>query len=156
MLRSDRNPAGAAMDKEEPAQEERIVPVVEEELVAGRRPVKTGSVRLEKHVEKSRKRVEAPLIREEVEVRHVPVNRVITTMPETRREGVIFAKGQEPDSAAAVDIRVGPDMGVGIAAALIALALAAAMFAAVVRAAGRCAPVQALSQNSEPTKGSNG
>ena len=64
-----------------------VIPVVEEEVVAGARPVKTGSVRVDKHVRRRIRRVETPLLHEEVEVRRVPVNRVVTEQPRVRRRG---------------------------------------------------------------------
>jgi uncharacterized protein (TIGR02271 family) len=67
--------------------EETVIPVVEEELDAGTRAVKTGAVRIDKHVEKRIRKVEAPLIHEDIEVRHVPVNRVVTEAPKARRRG---------------------------------------------------------------------
>ncbi len=65
----------------------RVVPVVEEELIASKRAVKTGSVRVDKHVEKRTENVTMPLVRETVEVRRVPVNRVVERMPEVRTSG---------------------------------------------------------------------
>jgi uncharacterized protein (TIGR02271 family) len=67
--------------------DEIVVPVVQEELVTGRRRVKTGSVRVHKRVEKTSRTVESPLMREHVEVKRVPVNRVVTTVPEVRSWG---------------------------------------------------------------------
>jgi len=67
--------------------EEVVVPVVEEEIDATTRAVKTGSVRVDKHVEKRIRKVEAPLIHENVEIRRVPVNREVTTAPKSRRMG---------------------------------------------------------------------
>jgi uncharacterized protein (TIGR02271 family) len=64
-----------------------VVPVIEEELQTGTRAVKTGSVRVDKHVEKRIRRVHAPLIHEDVEVRRVPVNRVVEQAPQARRRG---------------------------------------------------------------------
>ncbi len=64
-----------------------VMPVIEEEVLAEVVPVKTGSVRVEKHVQKRTRRIQAPLLREEVEVRRVPVNRVVTEAPPVRREG---------------------------------------------------------------------
>ena len=69
------------------SQDEVVIPVIEEELVAGRRQVKTGSVRVDKHVEKRIRRVEAPLLQENVEIRRVPVNRVIDEEPPIRHHG---------------------------------------------------------------------
>ena len=79
-------------DREQPLKDEEhsedvVIPVVEEEVVAGAVPVKTGSVRVDKHVEKRIRRIETPLVHEEVEVRRVPVNRVVTEVPVTRTRG---------------------------------------------------------------------
>ena len=72
---------------DEPDHSEQILPVVQEELIAGKRPVKTGSVRVEKHVERRVRRIDLPLIRETVEVKRVPVNRVVDAPPAIRRSG---------------------------------------------------------------------
>jgi uncharacterized protein (TIGR02271 family) len=77
-------------DREQGPPQERdevVIPVIEEEVVADARPVKTGAVRVDKHVEKRIRRIDTPLLHEEVEVRHVPVNRVVTEMPTVRRKG---------------------------------------------------------------------
>lgn len=66
---------------------ERVVPVVEEELVTGTREVKTGTVRVRKEVERIPTKVEMPAVRDVVEVRHVPVNRVVPAIPQMREEG---------------------------------------------------------------------
>jgi len=67
--------------------ETKVIPVVEEELVAQRREVKTGSVRVQKEVDQSVKRVESTVMHDDVQVRHVPVNRVISETPKIRQEG---------------------------------------------------------------------
>lgn len=64
-----------------------VIPVVEEEVTAGVKSVKTGSIRVDKHIDKSIRRIEMPLVEEEVEVRRVTVNRVITEAPPVRRKG---------------------------------------------------------------------
>jgi len=74
-------------DRNDAEREEIVVPVVEEEIDATTRAVKTGSVRVDKHVEKRIRRVEAPLIHENVEIRRVPVNKEVTTAPKSRRMG---------------------------------------------------------------------
>jgi len=71
----------------EAVSEERVLPVVEEELVAEARRVKTGSVRVEKHVERQIRRVDLPLLKEAVEVKRVPVNRVVNEPQAIRRSG---------------------------------------------------------------------
>lgn len=69
------------------ARDEVVVPVIEEELETGTRTVKTGSVRVEKQVEKRTRRVSAPMIHEDVEVRRVAINRVVDEAPKARRRG---------------------------------------------------------------------
>lgn len=64
-----------------------VVPVIEEELQAGRRKVKTGAVRVRKTVEHVLKNVEMPVVRDAIRVTRVPVNRRIEAMPSMREEG---------------------------------------------------------------------
>lgn len=80
------NPVDSQLDDAEPDMERRL-PVIEEELVAGTRQVKTGSVRVQKHVSKQTRQIDTPLLRETVEVRRVEVNRVVESPPPVRREG---------------------------------------------------------------------
>lgn len=68
-------------------EDEAVIPVIEEDVVTGTRAVKTGAVRVDKHVEKRVRRIEAPLLHEDVEVRRVPVNKVITEIPAVRKKG---------------------------------------------------------------------
>jgi len=72
---------------EQDERDEVVVPVIEEELATGTRQVTTGAVRVEKRVEKRVRRVTAPALHEEVEIRRVPVNRVVTEAPKSRRQG---------------------------------------------------------------------
>lgn len=67
--------------------EEVVVPVIEEEIATGIREVTTGSVRVDKRVEKRVRRVSAPVVHEDVEVRRVPINRVVDEAPKSRRQG---------------------------------------------------------------------
>lgn len=66
---------------------ETVVPVIEEEAVVAKRRVKTGAVRVEKRVDHRLKKITAPLIQENVEVKRVPVNRVVAEIPAVRRIG---------------------------------------------------------------------
>jgi len=78
------------MDDEKRQQEkseERAVPVIEEELVAGTRAVKTGSIRVRKSVERVRKQIDMPVMRDVVKVSRVPVNRRVAAVPAIRQEG---------------------------------------------------------------------
>jgi uncharacterized protein (TIGR02271 family) len=65
----------------------KIIPVVEEELVADISPVKTGSVRVQKHIEQRVREIDMPLLREDVEVRRVPINKVVEQEPAVRKSG---------------------------------------------------------------------
>lgn len=65
----------------------KTIPVIEEELIAERKPVKTGSVRVQKHVEQRTERIEGDVVRDAAEVRRVPVNRPVAEMPKLRQEG---------------------------------------------------------------------
>jgi uncharacterized protein (TIGR02271 family) len=67
--------------------EEIVVPVIEEELATGVRAVKTGAVRVEKRVDTRTRRISAPIVHEDVEVRRVPINRVVEEAPKARRQG---------------------------------------------------------------------
>jgi uncharacterized protein (TIGR02271 family) len=78
---------GAALMAEQDERDEVVVPVIEEELSTGTRQVTTGAVRVEKRVEKRVRRVTAPALHEEVEIRRVPINRVVTEAPKSRRQG---------------------------------------------------------------------
>lgn len=68
-------------------QDDVVIPVIEEELETGTRSVKTGSVRIDKHVQKRVRRISAPLLHEDLEVRRVPVNREVSEAPKVRRHG---------------------------------------------------------------------
>jgi len=64
-----------------------VIPVISEEVVADKRTVRTGAVRVHKKVQKRTEHVDMPLMRETVDVRRVVVNKVVTAAPQTRTEG---------------------------------------------------------------------
>jgi uncharacterized protein (TIGR02271 family) len=64
-----------------------VVPVIEEELLSGVREVETGKIWIDKQVETRVRRIDTPLLREEVEMRRVPVNKEIKVPPAIRKEG---------------------------------------------------------------------
>jgi uncharacterized protein (TIGR02271 family) len=74
-------------DGPEASHEEIVIPVVEEELQAEAVPVKTGSVRVDKQVEIRTRTIQAALLHEDVEVRRVPLNRVVHEIPPVRKKG---------------------------------------------------------------------
>ena len=65
----------------------KILRVVEEELVTGTRLVKSGSVQVNKHTETELRTVDFDLSKDVIDVRHVPVNRVVDARPPIREEG---------------------------------------------------------------------
>ncbi len=65
----------------------RVVPVIEEELTSGRRQVKTGAIRVEKRIIEEAKVIDLPLVREVVDVRRVPKNEIVRSVPATRKVG---------------------------------------------------------------------
>ena len=75
------------MQEEVNNEQERTVPVIEEELVTGTRRVKTGSVRIRKTVQRVHRTVDIPTVRDAVEVTRKAINEVVTVAPEVREEG---------------------------------------------------------------------
>jgi uncharacterized protein (TIGR02271 family) len=71
----------------EPDRDTRVIPVVEEQLIVATEPVKTGSVKVQKHIQRSVKRVDVPVTRDVTEVRRVPVNKVVDSVPRIRTSG---------------------------------------------------------------------
>jgi uncharacterized protein (TIGR02271 family) len=72
-----------------PTQETLRVPVIEEQLAVGTRSVETGGVRIHKTVSEQPVAIDEALLREEVEVRRVPVDRILAAgdAPAARYEG---------------------------------------------------------------------
>ncbi|CAN7397110.1 DUF2382 domain-containing protein [Massilia sp. LjRoot122] len=71
-------------------QESQRIPVVEEQLAVGTRVVETGrGVRVHKTVTEQPVTIDERLMRDEVDVRHVPVDRIVALeeAPATRYEG---------------------------------------------------------------------
>jgi len=64
-----------------------VIPVTAEELEVRKRTVETGRVRITKHVHERDEVVDEPLLREEVEVQRVAVNRVVDGPVAVRHEG---------------------------------------------------------------------
>jgi uncharacterized protein (TIGR02271 family) len=75
---------GAGADAREPPL---VLPVIEETLTVDTRPVETGRIRIRKVVREREELVDPPLLREEVIVERVPVNRVVEGPVPVRYEG---------------------------------------------------------------------
>jgi uncharacterized protein (TIGR02271 family) len=64
-----------------------VVPVVAEELKVEKRQVETGKVRISKRVREHEEIVDEPLMREEVHVERIPINRMVDGAVPIRYEG---------------------------------------------------------------------
>ena len=71
----------------QPADQPYVVPGVEERLEIGRRQVELGRVRVHKHVHERTEVVDEPLLRDNVTVTRVPINRVIEQPVGARQDG---------------------------------------------------------------------
>ena len=63
------------------------IPLVEETLNVTKREIVMGGVRLVKRVTEREENVDGPLLRAEVQVERVPINRVVAEAPQPRHEG---------------------------------------------------------------------
>jgi len=64
-----------------------VIPVIEETLEVRKRAVDVGGVRVRKNVQEREQTVDETLLREEVQVERVPMNRVLDGPVEPRQEG---------------------------------------------------------------------
>ncbi len=64
-----------------------VIPVIEEQVVIGRRMVETGVVRIAKHVLQEEQTISIPLAHEVYNVERVVVNQYVDTPPAVRQEG---------------------------------------------------------------------
>ncbi len=69
------------------AAEAAVIPVVREELEVAKRKVETGRVRVTKLVREHEEVVDIPLLREQVDIQRVPINRYLEGPAESRQEG---------------------------------------------------------------------
>ncbi|MDB5809384.1 MAG: hypothetical protein JWN94_1506 [Betaproteobacteria bacterium] len=71
--------------------DEAVIPVVQEELDVGKRRVETGSgVRVSKTVASRDEAVDVPLLKENVDVQRVAINRPVDAPPAVRYEGEVM------------------------------------------------------------------
>ena len=69
------------------AGEAQVISLAEEQVTIGKRRVVKGRVRVNKRVKETQELVDLPLLKEQVEVRHVPVGRWIEAPMSMRQEG---------------------------------------------------------------------
>jgi uncharacterized protein (TIGR02271 family) len=77
-------PRGAGAEASEPPL---VLPIMEETLTVDTRRVETGRVRIRKVVHEREELVDPPLLREEVSIERVPVNRIVEGPLPVRYEG---------------------------------------------------------------------
>lgn len=67
--------------------EQRVLPVIEEQLDVRKVTVETGAVRVRKIVHEESRAIDMPLMQEEVSIARVPVNRIVEEKFHSRQEG---------------------------------------------------------------------
>jgi uncharacterized protein (TIGR02271 family) len=67
-----------------------VVPVIEEEVKVGKRTVESGRVQIVKRVEQREQLVDQPLLKDEVEIKRVPINKPIDRVISVRKVGDIL------------------------------------------------------------------
>lgn len=72
------------------ASEAAVIPVLAERLDIAREVVETGAVRVRKHVHEVLVDVDEPVVHETVQVRRVPIGRVLTEPASVRHEGDVM------------------------------------------------------------------
>lgn len=68
-------------------QTDRIIPVVEEEVVIGKKIIKKGTVLIEKKIREEDNPVEMSVTSEVINIEHIPQNQIIDSRPDIRHEG---------------------------------------------------------------------
>jgi uncharacterized protein (TIGR02271 family) len=74
---------GVESDAEEPL----VIPILEERAEIHKRKSAAGKVRIQKVVREHKQTIDEPLMHEEVEIRRIPVNRMVEEPPTTRLRG---------------------------------------------------------------------
>lgn len=64
-----------------------VIPVIEERITVDKKIVETGKVRISKKVTEQEEMIDVPLMREDVQVERVAINRFVDTAPQVRYEG---------------------------------------------------------------------
>ncbi len=70
--------------------EQRVVPILEEELLVEKRQIERGGVRIVKTVSERTETIDLPLMEEQTEVERVAINRIVETAPPVRYEGDVM------------------------------------------------------------------
>jgi len=67
-----------------------VVPVMQEEAQVSKKEIETGVVRVRKLVREHFEQIDEPLLHDEVEIEHIPVNRVVDAPAPPREEGDVL------------------------------------------------------------------
>jgi uncharacterized protein (TIGR02271 family) len=67
-----------------------VVPVIEEDVKVGKRVVESGRVQIIKRVEERQQLIDEPLLKDEVEVKRVPINRPVDRVVPPREVGDVL------------------------------------------------------------------
>ncbi len=86
-MSNSKSPSAGYTSEGQSADESISIPVAREELELSKKIVETGTVRIRKVVREQEEWIDQPLLREEVEVKRVSVNRVIEEPVAMRYEG---------------------------------------------------------------------
>ncbi|MEO7802051.1 MAG: YsnF/AvaK domain-containing protein [Ginsengibacter sp.] len=62
-----------------------VLPVIEEHVEVGKRVIETRKIRISKTVHQENEFLNVPLIREDIDIKRVPVNEYVDTLPEAVR-----------------------------------------------------------------------
>ena len=82
-LHADPQPVSGALQDDE----QRVLPVIEEQLDVRKVTVETGAVRVRKIVHEESRTIDMPLTHEEVSITRVPVNKIVEDKFHSRQEG---------------------------------------------------------------------
>jgi len=79
-----------SVEREAVVQDAVVLPVIEEQLELRKRTVETGGLRVHKTVHEREELIDEPLLREELQIERVPINRPVSAPLEVRYEGDVM------------------------------------------------------------------
>jgi uncharacterized protein (TIGR02271 family) len=70
-----------------PSGQDKVIPVIEEELDVGKHAVEAGRIRVSKRVETTESVIDEPLLQQGYDIERTQVNRIIEDVPQPRYDG---------------------------------------------------------------------
>lgn len=67
-----------------------VIPVTQEEAHVSKREVETGAVRVRKLVREHVESIDEPMLHDEIDIEHIPINRVVEAPTPPREEGDVL------------------------------------------------------------------